>query len=83
MKTKYFVKSFDFESISINSNSAKKGGGIYFNASTSNLNDVVVSGNSANEGGGIYSESSKILRAIPFMDKFTAKKTSEFYKFLS
>ena len=33
--------------------------------------------------GGIYSESSKLLRAIPFMDKFTAKKTSEFYKFLS
>ena len=33
--------------------------------------------------GGIYSESAKLLRATPFIDKFTAKKTSEFYKFLS
>ena len=28
-------------------------------------------------------EMDRILKAIPFIDKFTAKKTSEFYKFLS
>ena len=32
---------------------------------------------------GKYSESLKLLKAIPFVDKFTQKKTSEFYKFLS
>ena len=32
--------------------------------------------------GGKYEESLKLLKALPFVDEFTAKKTSEFYKFL-
>jgi beta-N-acetylhexosaminidase len=28
-------------------------------------------------------ETEKLLKAMPYIDKFTAKKTSEFYKFLS
>jgi hypothetical protein len=28
-------------------------------------------------------ESDKLLKALPYIDKFTVKKTSEFYKFLS
>ena len=32
--------------------------------------------------GGKYKESYKLIKRIPFIDKFTAKKTSEFYKFL-
>ena len=32
---------------------------------------------------GKYSESLKLLNNMPFIDKFTIKKTSEFYKFLS
>ncbi len=31
---------------------------------------------------GNYNESRKLLKEVPFIDKFTAKKTSEFYKFL-
>ena len=31
---------------------------------------------------GKYSESSKLLKELPFIDDFTKKKTSEFYKFL-
>ena len=31
---------------------------------------------------GKYKESLKLLKAVPFIDKFTQKKTSEFYKFL-
>ena len=31
---------------------------------------------------GNYKDSLKLIRNIPFIDKFTAKKTSEFYKFL-
>ena len=33
--------------------------------------------------GGKYNESFKLLNNMPFIDKFTIKKTSEFYKFLS
>ena len=32
---------------------------------------------------GNYKESSKLLKQMPLIDKFTVKKTSEFYKFLS
>ena len=32
---------------------------------------------------GKYEESSKLLKNIPHIDKFTVKKTSEFYNFLS
>ena len=32
---------------------------------------------------GNYTECSKLIKAVPFLDKFTQKKTSEFYKFLS
>ena len=32
--------------------------------------------------GGNYKDSLKLLKAMPFIDQFTAKKTSEFYKFL-
>ena len=32
---------------------------------------------------GNYTETSKLIKAVPFLDKFTQKKTSEFYKFLS
>ena len=32
--------------------------------------------------GGNYSHNKKLLKEVPFIDKFTAKKTSEFYKFL-
>ena len=28
-------------------------------------------------------EMNKLLKTIPYIDKFTAKKTTEFYKFLS
>jgi len=31
---------------------------------------------------GNYRDAHKLVRALPFIDKFTAKKTSEFYKFL-
>ena len=31
---------------------------------------------------GNYKESKKLLKAMPYIDKFTQKKTSEFYKFL-
>ena len=31
---------------------------------------------------GNYKDSSKLIKEIPYIDKFTAKKTSEFYKFL-
>ena len=31
---------------------------------------------------GNYGESKKLLNELPFIDKFTLKKTSEFYKFL-
>ncbi len=31
---------------------------------------------------GKYKDSSKLIKAVPFIDKFTEKKTSEFYKFL-
>ena len=31
---------------------------------------------------GNYKDSYKLLKEVPFIDKFTAKKTSEFYKFL-
>ena len=31
---------------------------------------------------GKYEESLKLLRHMPYIDSFTAKKTSEFYKFL-
>ena len=31
---------------------------------------------------GNLKESSKLLNAVPFIDQFTSKKTSEFYKFL-
>ncbi len=31
---------------------------------------------------GNYNESSKLLKELPYIDKFTIKKTSEFYKFL-
>jgi len=31
---------------------------------------------------GKYKDSDKLIKAVPFIDKFTAKKTSEFYKFL-
>ena len=33
--------------------------------------------------GGNYVISKKLLRELPFIDTFTVKKTSEFYKFLS
>ena len=33
--------------------------------------------------GGKYSETKKLLKHMPFIDSFTIKKTSEFYKFLS
>jgi beta-N-acetylhexosaminidase len=33
--------------------------------------------------GGKTNETNKLLDAMPYIDKFTAKKTSEFYKFLS
>ena len=32
--------------------------------------------------GGNYKETIKLMRKIPYVDKFTSKKTSEFYKFL-
>ena len=32
--------------------------------------------------GGNYKDTYKLLKEVPFIDKFTAKKTSEFYKFL-
>ena len=32
---------------------------------------------------GKYEESCKLLKELPFIDQFTIKKTSEFYKFLS
>ena len=32
---------------------------------------------------GNYKDSAKLLKHLPFIDKFTIKKTSEFYKFLS
>ena len=32
---------------------------------------------------GNYKDSSKLLKELPFIDNFTTKKTSEFYKFLS
>ena len=32
---------------------------------------------------GNYKDAYKLLKEVPFIDKFTAKKTSEFYKFLS
>ena len=32
--------------------------------------------------GGKYKDSYKLIKKVPFIDKFTAKKTSEFYKFL-
>ena len=32
---------------------------------------------------GNYEESYKLIQKVPFIDKFTSKKTSEFYKFLS
>ncbi len=32
--------------------------------------------------GGNYKDSYKLIKELPFIDKFTAKKTSEFYKFL-
>ena len=31
---------------------------------------------------GNYKETSKLIKVVPYIDKFTAKKTSEFYKFL-
>ena len=31
---------------------------------------------------GNYKDNHKLLTGLPFIDKFTAKKTSEFYKFL-
>ena len=31
---------------------------------------------------GNYKETYKLIKEVPFIDKFTAKKTSEFYKFL-
>ena len=31
---------------------------------------------------GNYKDNLKLLKELPFIDKFTAKKTSEFYKFL-
>ena len=31
---------------------------------------------------GNYKDTYKLLKGVPFIDKFTAKKTSEFYKFL-
>ena len=31
---------------------------------------------------GNYKDSYKLIKEVPFIDKFTAKKTSEFYKFL-
>ena len=31
---------------------------------------------------GNYKDASKLIKEVPFIDKFTAKKTSEFYKFL-
>ena len=31
---------------------------------------------------GNYKESYKLIKEVPFIDQFTAKKTSEFYKFL-
>ena len=33
--------------------------------------------------GGKTEEIKKLLKVMPYIDKFTAKKTSEFYKFLS
>ena len=32
---------------------------------------------------GITKEMDKLLKSMPYIDNFTAKKTSEFYKFLS
>ncbi len=32
--------------------------------------------------GGKYKDSLKLIKEVPFIDKFTSKKTSEFYKFL-
>ena len=31
---------------------------------------------------GKYKDTNKLIKSVPFIDKFTAKKTSEFYKFL-
>ena len=31
---------------------------------------------------GNHKETNKLIKEIPYIDKFTAKKTSEFYKFL-
>ncbi len=31
---------------------------------------------------GKYQESCKLIEEVPYIDKFTSKKTSEFYKFL-
>ena len=31
---------------------------------------------------GNYKDTYKLIKEVPFIDKFTAKKTSEFYKFL-
>ena len=32
--------------------------------------------------GGKYKDSYRLIKEVPFIDKFTSKKTSEFYKFL-
>ena len=32
---------------------------------------------------GNFKDCNKLIKKLPFIDKFTAKKTSEFYKFLS
>ena len=32
--------------------------------------------------GGKYEETCKLMKEVPYVDKFTSKKTSEFYKFL-
>ena len=32
--------------------------------------------------GGKYEDSYKLIKEVPYIDKFTSKKTSEFYKFL-
>ena len=33
-------------------------------------------------GAGNYKETSKLIKEVPYIDQFTVKKTSEFYKFL-
>jgi len=73
-------KKMGFKGILISDDISMKA--LKFNLVTNAKKSLLAGCNIALYCAGNYKESLKLLNEVPYIDKFTAKKTSEFYKFL-